>query len=302
MLSKIAKYIKDPVKIIFFLQNRCNFPVLPDKLYLKISYRNAMGKKLDLKNPKTFTEKLQWLKLYDRKPAYTAMVDKCEAKKYVADRIGAEHIIPTLGVWERFEDIDFDALPEQFVLKCTHDSGGLVIVKDKAKLDIPAARKKLEKSLRRNYFYSGREWPYKNIQPRIIAEQYLSELNGLKDYKLYCFSGEVKLILVVQGRETPHVTGDYFDENGKPLELLLGFSRADICPALPESFQEMKRLAMILSEGIPHVRVDLYETNGNIYFGELTFFDGSGMDKLEPETWDFRLGDMLTLPASRYES
>lgn len=297
MVSKIAKYIKDPVNFLFFIQNRCNFPVLSDSLYLKLSYKHAIGKKLNLENPKTFTEKLQWLKIHDRKPEYTNMVDKCEAKKYVADKIGPEYIIPTLGVWEHFDEIDFDSLPNQFVLKCTHDSGGVVIVKDKTRFDLPAARKKLMKSLKRNYFYSGREWPYKNIPPRIIAEEYLTELNGVNDYKFYCFSGEVKLMLIVQGRGTPGVTGDYYDENGNPLDLMVDFPRSNICPVLPESFERMKQIAEVLSVGIPHVRVDLYDVAGKIYFGELTFFDGSGMDKLEPEGWDEKLGQMLSLPA-----
>lgn len=297
MLEKIVKYIREPVNFIFFLQNRCNFSVLPDALYLKLSYKHAIGKKLDLDNPQTFNEKLQWLKLHDRKPEYTSLVDKYEVKNIVAGIIGSEHIIPTLGVWERFDDIDFDALPDQFVLKCTHDSGGVVIVKDKSQMDIWDIRKKLEKNLKKNYFYSGREWPYKNVKPQIIAEQYFSELNGLNDYKFYCFNGEPKLMLLVQGRGTPNNTGDFFDEEGEPVELMWGFCRSAVCPALPDTFSEMKEIAKILSAGIPHVRVDLYDVFGRIYFGEMTFFDGSGMDTMEPEDWDYKLGQMLKLPA-----
>lgn len=178
MIEKVLEYVKHPTKIFIFLQNRCNFKVLPDKMYLKICYKLATGKKLDLKNPQTFNEKLQWLKLYDRKPEYTRMVDKYEAKKYVAEKIGEEYIIPTLGVWDHFDEIDFDSLPDQFVLKCTHDSGGLVIVRDKAKLDKVAAKQKIEKSLKRNYYYSGREWPYKDVKPRIIAEKYMEDISS----------------------------------------------------------------------------------------------------------------------------
>lgn len=299
MLSKVVKYIKEPGNFILFLQNRCNFRVLSDEAYLKVCYQVLFGEKLDLDNPKKFSEKLQWLKIHDRKPEYTNMVDKYEAKKYIAEKLGSEYVIPSLGVWEQFDDIDFDALPDQFVLKCTHDSGGVVIVRDKSQMDLPAIRRKLEKNLKINYFYSGREWPYKNVRPRIIAEQYLAELSGLRDYKFFCFSGEMKLLLVVQGRGTDHVTGNYFDENGEPVDLISSsFPRDDRSPELPDSFAEMKRIAEILSAGIPHVRVDLYDVNGKIYFGELTFFDSSGFDRLQPESWDRKIGDMLKLPGT----
>lgn len=298
----VKKYLKKPELLLYYLGMNGWFHRMPDETYLKMMYWAHFGKKLNLEDPQNFTEKLQWLKLHDRKPEYADMVDKCEVKNYVADRIGPEHIIPTLGVWDRFEDIDFNSLPDQFVLKCTHDSGGLVIVTDKQKLDIPSARKKLEKSLKRNYFYTGREWPYKNVKPRIIAEQYLSELNGLRDYKFYCFSGKMKLLLVVQGRGTPNPTGDHFDENGNPLDLISGsFLRSACPPELPATFEKMKRIAETLSAGMTHLRVDLYEVDGKIYFGELTFFDGSGFDRLQPEGWEQKLGDMLVLPVREQE-
>jgi len=297
MLSKIVKYIKDPTNFVFFLQNRCNFPVLPDELYLKLSYKQAFGKKLNLENPRTYTEKLQWLKLHDRKPEYINMVDKYAVKKYVSDIIGPEYIIPTLGVWERFDDIDFDALPDQFVLKCTHDSGGVVIVKDKSQMDIPAARKVLKKSLKKNYYYSGREWVYKNIPPRIIAEKYLNTPRGLEDYKFFCFSGKVKCMGQITGRGTPGIANDFFDEHGNWINLHIDYPNAKIRPMAPEKFEEMKRIAEILSAGIPHVRVDLYEVEGKIYFGELTFFIGSGMLQMEPDEWDLKLGEILKLPS-----
>lgn len=177
-IEKIAVYFRHPSKIVVFLQNRCNFKILPDKTYLKIKYKLATGKKLDLKNPQTFNEKLQWLKLYDRKPEYTRMVDKYEAKKYVAEKIGEEYIIPTLGVWSDPEDIDFDALPDRFVLKCTHNSGlGMCICKDKSKLDIEKVKAELRKGLREQYYYRGREWPYKDVKPRIIAEKYMEDIS-----------------------------------------------------------------------------------------------------------------------------
>ena len=186
---------------------------MPDKHCLYLLYWARTGKRLNLKNPQTFNEKMQWLKLNYRKPEFGDMVDKYEAKKFMADRVGEEHIIPTLGVWDRFDDIDFDALPDQFVLKCTHDSGGLVVVRDKSKLDMAEARQKIEQSLKNNWFYHGREWPYKHIKPRIIAENYIEDLETgeLRDYKWYCFNGVPKLMAIVCGRSVKAVTADFFD-------------------------------------------------------------------------------------------
>ena len=273
---------------------------LPDSAFLKIKYRYRMGKKLNLKDPKTFNEKLQWLKLYDRKPIYTTMVDKQEVKKYVADRIGEEYIIPTLGVWDKFEDIDFDYLPNQFVLKCTHDSGGLCICKDKSIFDIAAAKQKINKCLKKNYYYSGREWPYKNIKPRIIAEQYMEDTKTaeLRDYKFFTFNGEAKMLFIAserqkQGTETKF---DFFDMEFNHLPFTNGHPNAEVLPQKPERFEEMRALAEKLSEGIPHLRVDFYEVDGKIYFGELTFFHWSGMVPFDPEEWDYKIGSWLKLP------
>lgn len=272
--------------------------ILPDKLYVCIAYRVRVGKKLNLKNPQTFNEKLQWLKLYDRNPIYTTMVDKYEAKKYVAECIGEQYIIPTLGVWEQFDDIDFDALPKQFVLKCTHDSGGVVICRDREKLDIEAARKKIEKSLKRNYYWSGREWPYKNIKPRIIAEQYMEDgvTQELRDYKVFCFDGIPKVIQVDFGRFTNHERNLYSTQWE-----YLGFTslyptNPEVVIPKPESLDEMLDLAAKLSNGIPHIRVDMYVVNNKIYFGELTLYHGGGTEKYTPSEWDKRLGDWLVLP------
>ena len=277
--------------------------ILPDPLYLRLRYLIAFRKPLHLKNPRTFNEKLQWLKLYDRHPEYTRMVDKYEAKKYVAERIGGEYIIPTLGVWDRFEDIDFDALPDQFVLKCTHDSGGVVICKDKDTLDVDAARKKINARMKENYFWNYREWPYKNVKPRIIAEPYLrdDETGELRDYKFYTFCGEVKALLIIAGRDTPEASGDYFDVNFRHLDMQWGYKNAKILPAPPKSMEEMIRLAQHLSKSIPELRVDFYEINGRPFFGEMTFFDGGGLERIEPEKWDRVFGDWVTLPPKREE-
>ena len=202
MKDKLIKILKNPGYIFIALSRLGFFKKMNDEKYLCIVYKIRTGKTLNLENPKTFNEKLQWLKLYDRKIEYTTMVDKYAVKQYVADKIGENHIIPTLGVWDKFEDIDFDKLPNNFVLKCTHDSGGLVICRDKSKLDMNAAKKKLNKSLKRNYFYAGREWPYKDVKPRIIAEKYLEEKGKTvpEDYKVYCINGKPIYIVVFHNR------------------------------------------------------------------------------------------------------
>lgn len=259
-----------------------------------------MGKKLDLENPKTFNEKIQWLKLYDRKPLYTKMVDKYEAKKYVAELIGEEYIIPTLGVWDRFEDIDFDALPNQFVLKCTHDSGGLVICRDKTQFDKDAAKSKIKKCMKRNYYLHAREWPYKNVRPRIIAEKYMedAETQELRDYKFFCFNGIPKIMFVSSERQSrkEEVKIDFFDMDYNHLPIRKGHPNAPVLPKKPEAFETMKVLAEKLSSGVPLLRVDFYEVNGKCYFGELTFSSGGGMGPFDPEEWDYRFGEWITLP------
>ncbi|MBR2309186.1 MAG: glycosyl transferase [Oscillospiraceae bacterium] len=287
-------------RLIRRLERNGRFNSFSDKLYLKIMFWANMGKRLDLKNPKTYNEKLQWLKLYDRKPEYTTMVDKYEAKKYVAERIGEEYIIPTLGVWDRFDDIDFDSLPDQFVLKCTHDSGGLVICRDKAQLDMAATKAKLERSLNRNYYLHGREWPYEDVKPRILAEAYMedNQTRELRDYKFFCFDGEVKALFIASDRQTEgeETKFDFFDAEYNHLPFINGHPNAKTPPEKPQCFEEMKELAAKLSKGIPHLRVDFYEVDGKIYFGELTFSHWSGLVPFEPEQWDYTFGSWITLP------
>ena len=256
--------------------------LLPDKTYIKLKYYSRMGRFPDLKNPKTFNEKLQWLKLYNRKPEYTRMVDKYEAKKYVAEIIGEEYIIPTLGVWEKFDDIDFDALPDQFVLKCTHDSGGLVICRDKSKLDIDAARKKIEKCLKVNYFWQGREWPYKNVTPRIIAEQYLEDECG---HDFDRFIGHKKNIYTTEWK----LCDFSFNYPAHP----------EIEIPKPAMLQEMLELSKKLAVGEPYIRTDFYCIGNKIYFGELTFFPASGYGSFKPDNVDYELGQRITLPEEK---
>ena len=273
---------------------------LPDALYLKLKYRVLMGKNLNLKNPETYTEKLQWLKLHDRKPIYTDMVDKYEAKRYVAERIGEEYIIPTYGVWNSFDEIDFDALPDRFVLKCTHDSGGLVIVKDKSQLDKEQAREKITQCLKRNFYYSGREWPYKNVKPRILAEAYMedSKTAELRDYKFFVFNGKAKALFIASERqkEGEETKFDFFDMDYNHLPIKNGHPNAEVPPQKPETFEQMRVLAEKLAADVPHLRVDFYEVDGKIYFGELTFSHWTGMVPFEPAEWDKAFGDWLVLP------
>lgn len=287
-------------KIIRGLIYKGFFDFLPDKQFVKITYYAHIGKKLDLKNPQTYNEKLQWLKLYDRKPEYTRMVDRYEAKRYVADIIGEEHTIPTLGVWDRFDDIDFDSLPDKFVLKCTHDSGGLVICRDKAKFDKELARKKIEKSLKQNYYYTCREWPYKDVKSRIIAEEYMEnkEGKGLTDYKFYCFDGEVPYLYISEGLEdhsTARISFLTADWQFAP------FGRSDYAPyeelpEKPQTYEQMLEFAKLLSKGHKFLRVDLYEINGQVYFSELTFYPCGGYMPFKPQEWDLKLGSYIKLP------
>lgn len=293
-----VKCIKNPCKIVKHLGGKGYFKWMPDETYLKICYRAAFGRKLNLANPQTFNEKLQWLKLYDRNPAYTKMVDKYEVKKYVSDMIGEEYIIPTIGVWNHFDEIDFDKLPEQFVLKCTHDSGGLVICKDKRHLDKKAARKKIEMSLKRNFYYVGREWPYKNVTPRIIAEQYMvDELeNDLKDYKIHNFNGSAKIIEVDYNRFVEHKRNLYTID-WQYIDAAIQYpTDKDVKIDKPKCLLEMLNLAQKLSSEIPHVRTDFYCINNRIYFGELTFYHESGYGKFYPESFGIELGKWIEIP------
>ena len=272
--------------------------IFGDEIYVRVEYFIVFGKRLRLKNPQTYSEKLQWLKLHEGDPIYTRMVDKAEAKKYVTEIIGEEYIIPTYGVWNHFDEIDFDKLPDQFVLKTTHDSGGVIICKDKKTLDKNAAKVKLEKSLKNDYYYTSKEWPYKNVVPRIIAEKYMEDEYGeLCDYKLFCFDGKMKALFIATDRFTSgeETKFDFFDENFNHLPFTNGHPNATKPIKKPESFQQMKDLAEKLSQKIPHVRVDFYCTNGKIYFGELTFFHWGGFKRFEPEEWDFKFGEWFKL-------
>lgn len=273
------------------------FDWMPDELYLKIQFKLALHRRLNLDNPQSFNEKIQWLKLHDRKPEYTMMVDKFAVRNYIAQTIGEQYSIPLVGgPWQSFDEINFDKLPEKFVLKCNHDSGGLIICKNKSNLDINSARKKINKSMKRNFYWANREWPYKNVKPCIIAEKYMVDESGyeLKDYKFFCFDGEPKVMFIATDRNVA-TKFDFFDMDFNHLPFTNGHPCADVTPSKPQCFEEMKRLSRVLSKGIKQVRVDFYEINGNVYFGELTFSHWSGMVPFEPEEWDYKLGDLIKL-------
>lgn len=287
--------LKRAVKDMVLLATR----LIPDSLYLRLIYRRATGCTLRLNPPVNYNEKLQWLKLHDRKPHYSRMVDKYEAKKYIAERVGEEYTVPTYGVWNSFEEIDFSQLPEQFVLKTTHDSASYVICRDKAALDIEAARRKLTRCLKRNHYYAGREWPYKNVPPRIIAEKYLedSQLHELRDYKFFTFHGEPKIMHLVSNRQNPdeETYGDFYDMDFGHLDVTMMHNNAPVPPAKPVNFEKMKEFAAKLSEGTRHLRVDFYEVDGQLYLGELTFFQDCGYIDVQPPHWNDVIGSWIRL-------
>lgn len=297
-MNELAKLIKNPYVVFRLPKLQQRMRLLPDAVYLKLVYRARIGRPLNLNSPKGFNEKLQWLKLYDRNPLYTKLVDKAEVKPWVAERIGWEHVVPTLGVWDSFDDIDFGALPERFVLKCTHDSGGLAICRDLSTFDMAAARRKIERSLANNYFWSGREWPYKDVRPRIIAEEYLDpagEQVGLTDYKVMCFGGQARCEFTCTGRADGNLHVDFFDTEWNHMPFTRHYPNADVPPEAPERLKDMVAMAERLSEGMPFVRVDFYEVAGQYYFGEMTFYPGSGMEEFDPERWDEELGSWIEL-------
>ena len=297
--KKVISVLTDKYKRTIFMSKLGFYNHISDEKFVKMQFKNVFGYEPDLENPVTYDEKLQWLKLYNHRAEYINMVDKYEVKHYVASIIGEEHIIPTLGVWDSFDEIDFNILPDKFVLKCTHDSGGVVICKDKSQFNISAARKKISASLAKNYYIQNREWPYKHVKRRVIAEKYMVDESGyeLKDYKFFCFNGEVKALFTASGRENQEtgVKYDFYDSdfNHLPINTDENSYKPLKCP---DSFEQMKYYAGLLSRNIPHVRVDFYDINGKLYFGELTFFHLSGFERFDPPHWNKVFGDWIELP------
>lgn len=288
-------------RIVSFSMQKLAPYITSDELFLKIKFWSRTGYRLNLKNPQTFNEKLQWLKLYNRKDEYTQMVDKIEVKRYIANMIGEEYIIPTLAIYNSPDEINFDLLPNQFVIKCSHDSGGLIICQDKSKLDRLNAIQKLEQGLHRNYFCYNREWPYLNVKPRLLAEQFMQQEDGsgLIDYKVLCFNGKAKLIEVHIGRGTDHHTQDYYDRTWNKTSIsqsIYGLC-SNITIPKPICYDEMLDKSELISKDIPQCRVDWYIVNNHLYFGEITFYDGSGMDPYDRLEDDLLLGSWINLPS-----
>lgn len=299
-LETINKYIG---KTFFALDLEKRLSFLPDEYYLKLLYRMHIGRKLNLSNPITFNEKLQWLKLYDHRPEYTMMVDKYKVREYIADKLGEEYLIPLLGVWDDPDDIDFDALPNQFVLKCNHNSGtGMCICKDKSKLDIEKVKKELRKGLAQDYYLTGREWPYKDVPRKIICEKYMVDHSGqeLSDYKVHCFNGIPKAILVCSERfSDAGLHEDFYDMKWKRLDVKRpDHPLTDTELVEPKELQKMFSFSEQLSRDYPFMRTDFYEVNGKLYFGEITLYPASDFSVFEPEEWDATFGEWIKLPES----
>lgn len=302
MIKKLIKsgvsFISNPqyrIKIYDWLKM---YKYLSDKEYLSKMYYCYFGKKIDLNDPKTFNEKIQWLKLNDRRSEYTSLVDKYEIKNIISKQLGKEYIVPTYGVWNNFDEIDFSLLPNQFVLKTTHDSGGVVICKDKHTFDLNKAKKILNHSLKNNYYEYRREWPYKNVKPRIIAEMLLGNANQeIDDYKVHCFNGEPKITLVCSDRYAQSgMTEDFYDNNWIHLNIKRpGVPNSKKPHEKPDRFEQMLLISKELSKNYPFLRVDFYVTENNIYIGELTLYPASGFDGFEPEEWDLVLGGWIDL-------
>jgi len=290
-------------KRIFLLLEKIGLiKYMPDYLYLKIIFKSVRHYPLNLKSPKTFNEKIQWLKLYGNLRQYTDLADKYEVRKHIAKTVGEEYLIPLIGVWDRFDDIDFSKLPEQFVLKCNHDWNSVVICTNKATFNIETARNTLNTCLRRNFYYPSREPQYKNIKPRIICEKYMLDESGteLKDYKFFCFGGEPKFIQVNYDRSTDHKL-NFYDTEWNYIPITLGRHPTDPnkLTKKPSNLDKMSALAKVLSQDYPFVRVDLYSINNAIYFGELTFTPNSGYKEFNPAEFNIQAGNWLKLPELR---
>lgn len=273
--------------------------LIPDRIYLQIVYFRHFKKFIDFDNPKTFNEKIQWLKLNYRKEEYTNLVDKYRVKQYITKLIGEEYVIPTLGVWNNADDIDFKSLPEKFVLKCNNDSGGIVICKNKKDFDEAKAKSFLKERLKNNGYWYGREWPYKNVKPCIIAEKYMEDSisKDLKDYKFFCFNGSMEFFDIDIDRFIEH-RANYYDRNGNFLPFGKTYCPPDYTKKIemPKNLDKMIELAETISHNTVLSRIDFYEIDGQVYFGEITFYPGSGFSPFTDEKWDYKLGDMIDLP------
>ena len=297
--ERFFTFLKNPRIVFIWLAERGFFRKMDDEAYLKRFYRARFGKELHLNPPVTMNEKIQWLKLHDHDEAHARLVDKITVRDYVTEKVGAAVLVEQLGVWNRAEEIDFDRLPERFVLKCTHNSGGVIVCPDKAKLDRAGAVKKLAAQLKKNYYNNGREWLYKNVTPRVVAEAFIGSADGTlpDDYKFFCFDGVARAVCVCTNRSGKHADYFFFDRDFQRLpvnEATANMPEHFVFPK-PARYEEMLHLAETLSSGIKHVRVDLYDTEQGVRFGELTFFDQSGFADDYVGDGDRIMGEFLKL-------
>lgn len=306
--SKLLNYISKPSRLYLLASSKSLTRFVPDRIHLQLSYRIIFGRRLDLDNPRTFSEKLQWLKLHNRNPLYTLMVDKYRAKEFIASKVGFEHVVPNLAVWDSPECIDLLGLPDKFVLKTNHDCGGVVICTDKATFDLESAKVELRRHLAKNYYYGGREWPYRDVKPLVFAEKFLddfdSETNesadgweGIDEYDFLCFNGEPKLIAFCHGDKTDPSKrcNDYYNCNWDPLEITCGYEACGGVHRKPKQLDEMLLIARELSKGIPFLRVDLFVSHGVVLVGELTFFPWGGFTQFQPFAAECELGEWIDL-------
>lgn len=295
--TKKARTLINNPKLLFIKLLHLLSPLMSNKLYLKLLFPLKTGYRLDIKDPRTYNQKLQWLNLNYMNPLLCKLADKHEVKNYVKEMVGGEYVVKSYGVWNSFDEIDFDKLPSQFVLKTTHDSGGIVICKDKSKLDLKKARDKINRHLKKNLFYLYREWVYKNIEPRVIAEEFLVDESKveLKDYKFFCFNGEPKAMFIATGRQEGNTMFDFYDINFNHLDIVQGHPQSGKVVEKPKNYALMVALATKLSKGLPHVRVDFYNIDGKVLFGEYTFFHYGGMMPFHPQKWDYEFGSWIDL-------
>ncbi len=299
-MGKLSLFLQNPVYFITSPASKGYLNWVPDSIYVKILYKAMTGETLHLRKPTTYNEKLQWLKLHDRKPEYQQMVDKYEVRQYIKDLFGEEYLIPYYGVYDSFDQIDFEALPEQFVLKCTHDSGSVIICTDKSNFSIDDAKEKLSKAMTKNYYNTYREWPYKNVKPRIIAEKYMVDESGddLKDYKIMCFNGQAKIIETHENRFTEGKTHTqtFYSREWEKLQIVQeGLSPVTEKREKPILMDKMIEMSETIAKDMYHARIDWYIIESKIYFGEITFYDGSGFEKFPKKEDDLFLGSLLDI-------
>lgn len=293
-MNKLTMFFKNPKLLLFSLMAKTSH-LWPDKLYVRLLYWIHVGGGINYSKPATFNQKMNWSKIYDRNPLYTELADKYKVKQYVKDRLGEKAVVPCYGVWKCFDNIDFANLPARFVLKCTHDSSGAIICRDKGTFDYDGAKKRVNRSLATNYYWTLREWPYKNIPHRIIADEFLDDGSGheLQDYKFWCFNGEPRVMYITN--KGKHVYENFYDMDFRPLDINHGFERRQPEYLRPAGFELMKEYAAKLSEGMPFVRIDFFEVNGHVYFGEFTFYDWAGLKPFKTLEWDKEIGRWIKL-------